>query len=71
MIHNQAETYNFHVANHETMWQFPSKCRDREFPVKVRAQVDTGSNIVITIEYANTNAKYWWMQNAKEKYISS
>lgn len=49
----------FHAANHESMCNFAEKCRDRGFPVKMRAQIDSGSNIIVTIEYANTDAKYW------------
>lgn len=49
----------FHAASHVSICNFADKCRDRGIPVKMNAVIDTGANVISTIEYANTNAKYW------------
>lgn len=56
---SSSRNWFFHAANHEAMCNFAEKCRDRGIPVKMRAHVDSGANVVGTIEFANTRAKWW------------
>lgn len=50
---------HFHASSSNELCQFAERCKKDGKNVLMRAQVDDGSNVIVTLEYVNTGAVYW------------
>lgn len=57
---NSGRNLFYHVASNIEMCKFAERCKERSENVLMRAQIGEASNIINTIEVANTRAKFWF-----------
>lgn len=56
---NGERKYYFHAAKKLAMCQFAERSKNLKKEVTLYAIIDSGANVVDTIEFANTNSRWW------------